>query len=100
MNLKNDGERLSIFSENRTQQSTYQTDPSSVWVKDNEDLRAIATPIPITEFELQIKERQMDVEFRILARITETNKQFDKLVSFCPYIGEQNRYKNVIPCKR
>lgn len=41
--------------------------------------------------------RQIEQEFRIIGKITNTNKHGDKLVEFTEEVGSQNRYSEVYP---
>src|SRR3990167_5477675 len=74
-------------------------DISSEWVKENPDLKKICDPIRFDRFLEAFKQRNLDTEFKILIRITETNKHTEKIIEFKPQHRNLNRYKTVIPCK-
>jgi hypothetical protein len=82
-------------------QSTEEAGPEDVslqWVQENEDLKKIAEPIPLDGFSEAIKNRDLEMEFRILIRITETNFHAKKIVDYCPANAKLNRYATVQPC--
>lgn len=71
----NDTGTLSIFSE--SEQVSHREiclDPSAAWIKENPDLAKLAVPIPIPSYELMLRERRFEIEFRIISRMTETVK--------------------------
>ncbi|CAD8122722.1 unnamed protein product [Paramecium sonneborni] len=74
-------------------------DYSHEWVMGNADLRSIEKGIPIAEFSEQIQNRDQEMEFRILRRLTETQYHNDNLYDFHPDILKLNRYSNIIPFK-
>lgn len=59
----------------------------------------IAEPIKLDKLSEAIKTRDLDMEFRILVRITETNLHSNKVIDYCPFNCKLNRYSTVIPCK-
>lgn len=59
-------------------------DISKEWVNSNPDLKSIAQEFNLTDLPNQLEKRKFDSEFRILSRITETNKHLEKIVNYCP----------------
>lgn len=59
-------------------------DISKEWIESNPDLKAITQEFNLTDIQTQIEKRNFDSEFRILSRITETNKHLEKIVNYCP----------------
>ena len=49
-------------------------DISKEWANSNQDLIAIAKEFNLVDLDTQLEKRNIDSEFRILSRITETNK--------------------------
>jgi hypothetical protein len=73
-------------------------DISIEWVNQCEDLKAIAKPFLLSMITDAIKNRDLEMEFRILIRITETNHHTKKIVDYCPHSTKFNRYSSVLPC--
>jgi hypothetical protein len=73
-------------------------DISIEWVNECEDLKNIAKPISLDMISDAIKNRDIEMEFRILIRITETNFHTKKIVDYCPQSMKLNRYASVLPC--
>lgn len=74
-------------------------DISIEWVNQCEDLKTIANPISLAMLTDAIKNRDLEMEFRILIRITETNFHTKKIVDYCPHSTKLNRYSSVLPCR-
>ena len=74
-------------------------DISKEWVNECTDLREIAMPIPLDMIKNALDSRDIEMEFRILIRITETNHHTKKIVDYCPNMIKKNRYSNVLPCR-
>jgi hypothetical protein len=74
-------------------------DISKEWIENNPDLKGIAQDFSLAYLNTQLEKRNFDSEFRILCRITETNKHLEKIVEYCPAKSAKNRYCSVIPCK-
>ncbi|CAK58016.1 unnamed protein product (macronuclear) [Paramecium tetraurelia] len=74
-------------------------DYSYEWLKGNPDLVAIEKGIPIVHFNSEIQKRDLEMEFRLLRRLTETQYHNENLHDFNPDIQKLNRYNNIIPFK-
>lgn len=74
-------------------------DISIEWIREHPDLKSICAPIRFDKFSDALMERNLDVEFKIMVRITETNKHTEKILEFKPQNVKMNRYKTVLPCK-
>jgi len=72
-------------------------DISIEWVNECEDLKNIAKPIRLDMIMDAIKNRDIEMEFRILIRITETNFHTKKIIDYCPQSMKLNRYASVLP---
>lgn len=73
-------------------------DKSWEWCNKQEDLVNFEKRIILSDFWEQTKQRKLDLEFRIIDRITKTNKHTECLVKFAIETAELNRYKNILPC--
>jgi receptor-type tyrosine-protein phosphatase gamma len=62
-------------------------------------IREIELPIPLREFYHESKYRNLDLEYQLLSKITETEKHLQMLVDTDPETSSQNRYNDVIPYK-
>lgn len=74
-------------------------DISKDWVNECEDLKIIAEGIRLDKITDALKNRDIEMEFRILIRITETNFHTKKIVDYCPESMKLNRYSSVLPCR-
>ncbi|CAD8197833.1 unnamed protein product [Paramecium octaurelia] len=74
-------------------------DYSYEWVVGNDDLINMEKGISIAEFSEQIQNRDQEMEFRILRRLTETQYHNENLYDFHPDILKLNRYGNILPFK-
>ncbi|CAD8082931.1 unnamed protein product [Paramecium primaurelia] len=74
-------------------------DYSYEWLKGNPDLVAIEKGIPIILFNSEVQKRDLEMEFRLLRRLTETQYHNENLHDFNPDIQKLNRYNNIIPFK-
>jgi hypothetical protein len=72
-------------------------DKSYLWCSENEDLRSLEQRIRLTNFMSEVKQRQLDTEYRILERITKTNKHTDHLAKYDVKTRELNRYRTILP---
>ena len=72
-------------------------DKSWKWCSANEDLRSLEQRIILSDFMNEVKKRQLDTEYRILERITKTNKHTEHLVKFDHKTIDLNRYKTIVP---
>lgn len=60
------------------------------------ELQGFEKRILFTEFEKHKEEANIDVEFRILTRITNTNKHLEKMVEYDDNMYKKNRYDHLI----
>lgn len=74
-------------------------DISKKWVEECEDLKNLAAPFRLDMITDAIKNRNIEMEFRIVIRITETNHHTQKIVDYCPHTIKLNRYCTVLPCR-
>ncbi|CAD8117298.1 unnamed protein product [Paramecium sonneborni] len=74
-------------------------DYSYEWLKGNPDLVAIEKGIPILYFNQEMLKRDLEMEFRLQRRLTETQYHNENLHDFNPDIQKLNRYNNIIPFK-
>ncbi|CAD8115803.1 unnamed protein product [Paramecium sonneborni] len=74
-------------------------DYSYEWVQGNADLVAIEKGISVLHFSQELLKRDLEMEFRLLRRLTETQYHNDNLFDFHPDIQKLNRYNNIIPFK-
>ncbi|CAK81370.1 unnamed protein product, partial (macronuclear) [Paramecium tetraurelia] len=74
-------------------------DYSYEWVVGNDDLINMEKGISIAEFTEQSQNRDQEMEFRILRRLTETQYHNENLYDFHPDILKLNRYGNILPFK-
>ncbi len=75
-------------------------DLSYEWVQELEELTNLEKRILFHEFENALKEKNFEYEYRILKRITNTNKHVDKMVKEqYQKLQSKNRYSYTIPFK-
>lgn len=76
-------------------------DISGKLLEDCADLKQLASQFcslsQISSETLANQARQIEQEFRIITKITNTNKHSEKLVEFTEEVGSQNRYSEVYP---
>ena len=75
------------------------TDISSEWVNDLQELLDFEKKIPFSKLHTHIDEANVDQEFRILNRITHTNKHLEKMVVYKETMYKKNRYEHLIAFK-
>lgn len=75
-------------------------DISKKWVEECPDLNNLAKAFRLDRIVDAIKNRDIEMEFRILIRITETNHHTRKIIDYCPQTIKLNRYSTVLPCRR
>lgn len=75
-------------------------DISKKWVEDCSDLNTLAKAFRLDRIIDAIKNRDIEMEFRILIRITETNHHTRKIIEYCPQTIKLNRYSTVLPCRQ
>jgi protein tyrosine phosphatase len=51
------------------------------------------------QFDKSLPDRNLDMEYRILRRITESQFHSKNLINFDPSISKHNRYPNILPFK-
>ena len=73
-------------------------DISIEWVKENEDLKNLAQPIRLDQFDEETARKNLQSEFRIMISITETNFHSKKIVNYTATNAKLNRYPTVVPC--
>ncbi|CAK57485.1 unnamed protein product (macronuclear) [Paramecium tetraurelia] len=71
-------------------------DYSYEWVKGNTELVAIEKGISVLHFSQELLKRDLEMEFRLLRRLTETQYHNDNLFDFHPDVQKLNRYNNII----
>lgn len=74
-------------------------DLSSTWVAELIELQGFEKKILFTEFEKHKEEANIDVEYRILTRITNTNKHLEKMAEYNDTMYKKNRYDHLIAFK-
>jgi protein tyrosine phosphatase len=74
-------------------------DISAKFLAQNKDLASLAAPMSFEALQSSLQDRDTDMEFRILTKITETTKHSDKIVDYCCENGNQDRYSTAVPCK-
>lgn len=73
-------------------------DVSFEWTQNIDQLRRFVNPIPLNQLSDSFVERNLDQEFKILKRITFTNKHAEKIFpeSYKDY-KDHNRYFHILP---
>ena len=74
-------------------------DKSWEWCVHQEDLRNLEKRMSLADFEYETRQRDLEIEFRIMERITKTNKHTENLVKFTADCKDLNRWRNHMPCK-
>jgi hypothetical protein len=74
-------------------------DISANFLAQNLDLASLAKPMSFQDLKSSLEDRDTDMEFRILTKITETNKHSEKIVDYCCEQANQDRYATAVPCK-
>ena len=73
-------------------------DISEDWIKNCEPLQKLEKKILLTNFQNEFSEKNIEVEFRILKRITNTNLHVKKMFkNGFKNFSEKNRYNHIIP---
>ena len=88
----------SKFLKEKQKMNITKNDISKDWIKNCEPLKKLSKKILLINFKEEFSKKNIEVEFRILKRITNTNlhvkKMFKKgLEKFC----DKNRYRHIIP---
>lgn len=88
------GKEIEIVMEGKVSEE----DISISWVEEMEELRIYNKNILLNEFDKELKEKNLEVEFRILNRITNTNKHVEKMYQDKDEkFYKKNRYEFLIP---
>lgn len=74
------------------------SDLSAVWTAENDALKRIERGIPLVKFSEDIKKRKLEIEFKLVKRLTETVHHSSKQVEYNIVHNQLNRYKGVVPC--
>ncbi|CAD8205399.1 unnamed protein product [Paramecium octaurelia] len=74
-------------------------DYSYDWVQGKAELVTIEKGISVLHFSQELLKRDLEMEFRLLRRLTETQYHNDNLFDFHPDVQRLNRYNNIIPFK-
>ncbi|OMJ79221.1 hypothetical protein SteCoe_20825 [Stentor coeruleus] len=69
----------------------------SVYYDECEDLKEIEKGIPASSFSADINKRNVDLEFRLLRKLTQTKQHMDYLIPNSPFLQGFNRYSDVLP---
>lgn len=72
-------------------------DKSWEWCVHQEDLRNLEKRMSLADFEYETRQRDLEIEFRIMERITKTNKHTETLVKFTADCKDLNRWRNHMP---
>ena len=63
-------------------------------------MQLIEQGISINEFDLQSKLRDLDTEYRLLRKLTETKEHLANQENFEKAAAKLNRYSDLKPCKK
>lgn len=74
-------------------------DLSYKWVQRNAKVQLIEQGIAIEDFDLQSKLRDLDTEYRLLRKLTETKEHISNQETFEKAAAKLNRYSDLKPCK-
>lgn len=89
---------LEVVIEGDFQSDGAGNDYSANWIKENPLLARIEKGIPLTQFEDESRKRKLDMEFKLVKRLTETVRHSGKMVEYQIAHGQLNRYKQILPC--
>jgi protein tyrosine phosphatase len=69
----------------------------NIFFSECEDLQEIEKGIPVSEYIEEIHKRNLDLEFRLMRKLTQTKKHMDYLIPNSPFLQGFNRYSDVLP---
>ena len=69
----------------------------NVYFSECEDLLKIEEGIPATNFAAESRKRNLDLEFRLMRKLTQTKRHMDYLIPNSPFLQGFNRYSDVLP---
>jgi protein tyrosine phosphatase len=69
----------------------------SVFFPECEDLKEIEKGLPTRTFSADMSRRNLDLEFRLLRKLTQSKKHMDYLIPNSPFLQAYNRYSDVLP---
>lgn len=79
------------------EESVSKHDLSSTWISQSPDLINLNKPVLITDLEMELAIRNLDFEFSILEKITNTNKHYEKIIKPNSKHQDKNRYYQIRP---
>ena len=74
-------------------------DLSYIYLQRHSELEALEQGIPMRQFYFNVRLRNIELEYKLLAKITETREHAALLVENTPELRSQNRYPDVLPYK-
>lgn len=88
------GKKIEIIMDGKVSEE----DISISWVEEMEELKLYAKNILLNKFDKDLEKKNLEVEFRILNRITNTNKHVEKMFQDKnENFNKKNRYEFLIP---
>ena len=69
----------------------------NIYFSECEELNEIEKGIPAHSFTPDIQKRNIELEFRLLRKLTQTKKHMDYLIPNSPFLQGFNRYSDVLP---
>ena len=69
----------------------------SIYFPECEELAEIEKGIPVVSYKGNIQKRNLDLEFRLMRKLTQTKKHMEYLIPNTPFLQGFNRYSDVLP---